>query len=65
MLPPIRYLMKSSSGSSRVSKPFAKRKDRVLLPKAIKNPNIAQILIQNLGEQIVWSNPMVFPSQRS
>jgi hypothetical protein len=34
--------MESSIGSSRVSKPFAKRNVRVLLPKAIKNPNIAK-----------------------
>jgi len=34
--------MKSSIGSSRVSKPFVKRNDLVLLPKAIKNPKTAK-----------------------
>lgn len=34
--------MKSSTESSRASKPFAERKDLVLLPKAIKKPNIAK-----------------------
>lgn len=40
----MRYLMKPSIGSGVLSKPFAARKDFVLLPSATKNPNIARSL---------------------
>lgn len=38
------YLMKPSIGSGILSKPFAAKKDFVLLPRATKNPNIARSL---------------------
>lgn len=34
--------MKPSIGSSMTSNPFAERKDREVLPNAIKNPKIAK-----------------------
>lgn len=52
--------MKSSTGSSRVLKPFDKRKDRVLLPKAMKNPNIAKsfsktCIMQTINESFTYN----------
>lgn len=40
-------------GSSMTSNPFLDRKDCVLLPKAIKNPNIAKSLSKTCGKALL------------
>ena len=46
------HLTRSSIGFSSASKPFAAKKDCVLLPKAMKNPKIAKSLSKTCKETV-------------
>lgn len=54
------YLTKPSIGSFITSKPLADRKDFVLLPKAIKNPNIAKSFSKTCCQLIFNFNNSIY-----